>query len=253
MRRCIKKIRSLYFRLYIRIAEKHYKRLRYILQANRRSDTLIVCFSGFGNGGAAKYNYVNTLTALQVNKLFILDDFGYKKQGSYYLGENGEWFLPDMILSSIHQIQIEREIKHLVMVGSSKGGSAALYYAIKGEAEACIIGAPQYFLGDYLRIDKHLPILEGIMGSISDDCIQKLNAVISDCVKSDTTNKPRVYIHYSPKEHTYPEHLVEMICDLKQCGYTVVEDADYDYIDHGEVAKHFPQYLLSVLTKQGIE
>ena len=249
MKILIKKMRSLFLRVYITMAEKRYKRLRYLLQKKSSSDTLVVCFSGFGTGGAARYNYINTLKTVGFNKLFILDNFGYNKQGSYYLGENGDWFLPDMIAGLIKKIQIERQIKHIVMVGSSKGGTAALYYSIKMGAEACVIGAPQYFIGDYLSIDKHLPILEGIMGDTSSESIQVLNCVIRDCIQSAPKHKPQVYIHYSPKEHTYTEQIVGMIGDLVRCGYTVVEDSDYDYLDHGEVSKHFPQYLLSVLAK----
>lgn len=249
MRLNMKKIRSLLFKLNIRMSEKRYQRLRYLLKTNSSSDTLVVCFSGFGNGGSAKYNYINTLKMVNVNKLFILDDFGYNKTGSYYLGENGDWFLPDMIVGLIKKIQTESRIKHLLMVGSSKGGSAALFYSIKMEADACIIGAPQYFIGDYLSIDKHIPILEGIMGNTSSESVQKLNRVMRDCVQSSFQHKPKVYIHYSPYEHTYPEHIVDMIGDLERCGYTVYKDADYDYTDHGEVAKYFPRYLLSILTK----
>lgn len=245
----MKKIRSRLFALYIRAAEKQYKRLRYLLQTKSSSETLVVCFSGFGDGGAARYNYIKTLHTVNANKLFILDDFGFNKQGSYYLGENGDLFLPDMIVSLIEKIQKERCIKHFVMVGSSKGGSAALFYAIKLEADACIIGAPQYFIGDYLNIDKHLPILNGIMGNTNSESVQKLNCIMKNCVQSAVKHKPQVYIHYSPNEHTYYEHIHAMIDDLEHCGYMVYKDADYEYTEHSEVAKHFPQYLLSVLNK----
>ena len=112
-----------------------------------------------------------------------------------------------------------------------------------------MIGAPQYFLGDYLNIDKHLPLLEGIMGSTSSEAVQRLNAVMQDCIYSDIQQKPKVYIHYSPKEHTYAEHIAHMIMDLERCGYEIIEDAEYEYTDHGEVAKCFPQYLSSILTE----
>lgn len=243
-----KKLRSVFLRLYIPMAENRYERLHYLLQTNRRSDTLVVCFSGFGNGGAAKYNYINTLKSVNANKLFILDNFGYNHQGSYYLGEQGDFFLPNMVISLIKKVQKERKINHVVMVGSSKGGSAALFYSIKMEAEACIIGAPQYFIGDYLSIDKHLPILEGIMGNTLSESVDRLNRVMSDCVRDASLQKPTVYIHYSPKEHTYPEHIVDMIGELESCGYTVVEDSEYEYTEHGDVAKYFPKYLLSVLS-----
>ncbi len=213
------------------------------------SDTLVVCFSGFGDGGRSRYNYIKTLQTNDANKLFILDDFGYKKQGSYYLGENGDWFLPDMVSGLINDIKNKRKIKHLVMVGSSKGGSAALYYAIKLEADACIIGAPQYFVGDYLNTDKHIPIMKGIMGNTTSESIFELNDYMRNCISSNVICKPKVYIHYSPKEHTYSEHIAEMLVDLKRCGYVVYEDADYEYTEHKEVAKYFPEYLQRVLMK----
>ena len=71
-----------------------------------------------------------------------------------------------------------------------------------------------------------------------------------DCIQSACQHKPKVYIHYSPKEHTFSEHIVDMIGDLERYGFTVVKDADYDYTDHGEVGKYFPGYLLSILTKR---
>ena len=74
-----------------------------------------------------------------------------------------------------------------------------------------------------------------------------------DCVASAQTRKPKVYIHYSPLEHTYPEHIDDMIADLKQNGYETEEDANYTYTDHAEVAKHFPTYLCSVLEKMTTE
>lgn len=244
-----KKIGSLFFKLKIILKQKKYNCLKYLFLKKKSSDTLIISFSGFAGGGPARYNYMNTLKTVNANQLFILDDFGYKKQGSYYLGENGDWFLPDMIESLIKTIKAKNNIKQVVMIGSSKGGSAALYYSIKMQADACVIGAPQYYIGDYLSIDRHLPILEGIMGNRSQKSIDKLNRVLSDCISSSPTNKPNVYIHYSPMEHTYSEHIVYMTKDLIEHDYKVFEDADYDYTDHDNVAKYFPKYLQEVLNR----
>ena len=38
-----------------------------------------------------------------------------------------------------------------------------------------------------------------------------------------------------------------MIIELKRNGYCVNEDANYEYTNHGDVAKHFPKYLLKIL------
>ena len=249
MKRFTRKLSSVLLRIQIRMKEKKYERIKYLLQANRSSDTLLICFSGFNGSGPARYNYIKTLTTVKANKLFILDDFGYNKQGSYYLGENGECFVPDMIVGLIKKIQSDRDIKRVITIGSSKGGSAALYYSVKMGAESCIIGAPQYFIGSYLSVDKHLPILEGIMGNTSSESVETLDKVIRDVVMSPGDHKPSVHIHYSPKEHTYPEHIKDMIADLKSCGYSVAEDAEYDYTDHVDVSKCFPEYLLNELRK----
>ena len=88
------------------------------------------------------------------------------------------------------------------------------------------------------------------MGDTSSESINQLNHVMRDCVKSAPRKKPQVYIHYSPKEHTYPQHIVYMISDLERERYTVIEDVEYDYTEHRDVAKYFPKYLLSVLLEE---
>lgn len=245
----VKKCKSLLLKIYIRMAQKRYKRLKYIYQ-REKSKTLVVSFSGFPGNTCAKYNYINTLKEVNAHRLFILDDFGYKKQGSYYLGEEGDWFVPEMVIELIKKIQSENKIEHVVMIGSSKGGTAALYFAIKMEADSCVIGAPQFYLGDYLNIDKHMDILKGIVGRIEKDSIQKLNSILPECISSASSKKPNVYIHYSPMEHTYREHIADLIHELKKYEYAVVEDSNYKYTEHRDVAKFFPLYLTKILKEE---
>lgn len=65
--------------------EKRLGKLKYIYERNG-SDELIIMFSGFGT--VRKYNYMNTLAQSKIDKLFILDSFGYR--GSYYWYEKGK-------------------------------------------------------------------------------------------------------------------------------------------------------------------
>lgn len=76
--------------------QKSYKDIKYVLEKSKtKSDTLIVSFSGFSKmGNPPVYNYESTLRPIDANKLFILDDTGYNKAGSYYLGENGVYDRP---------------------------------------------------------------------------------------------------------------------------------------------------------------
>lgn len=54
--------------------------------------------------------------------------------------------------------------KRTYYAGSSKGGTAAIYYGVKNNATAVFSGACQYNLGTYLSIDKHRDIFQSMMG-----------------------------------------------------------------------------------------
>ena len=65
--------------------EQRLGKLKYIHERNN-SDELIIVFSGFGT--VRKYNYMKSLSLSTIDKLFILDNFGYR--GSYYWFEKGK-------------------------------------------------------------------------------------------------------------------------------------------------------------------
>lgn len=96
-------IRSLATKIYLALKEKKYKgRLKYLYEGHS-SDTLIIVFSGFADKPV--YNYIRTLKDVCCDKLFILDDFGYR--GSYYWYENGSNYpfllVKDLIYSEINR------------------------------------------------------------------------------------------------------------------------------------------------------
>ena len=242
-------IRSSLIKIQIKIKEKKYNHLRYLF-TSAKSEYLIVIFSGFAGGRKPVYNYINTLKSVNANKLFLLDEYGDTTNiGSYYLGENGDWFLVDDVLDIINQIKNDCSIKHIIMVGSSKGGSSALMYSLKMDCvDSVVIGAPQYYIGNYLMTKKHLPVLKAICGDESINSIERLNTLLPSLIQN-SESKPIIYIHYSSEEHTYEEHVSPLIKDLRKHGYCVYEDSSYTYKDHKDVAKYFPQYLLHMIIK----
>lgn len=144
--------------------KKYANRLKYILEKSSMSDILVVVFSGFPGNAKAKYNYIRTLKSLNCNKLFLLDDFGYKKRGAYYLGEGGDFYVQDLVKELILKTKDELNINYIITAGSSKGGTSAIYHGLRVRANAVIAGAPQYFIGDYLNTDTHRNIFDGIVG-----------------------------------------------------------------------------------------
>ena len=237
--------------IYIRFLEKKFgkNKVRYIYKNQRGTDTLIVIFSGFSGAGVpARYNYMRTLSDIKCSKLFILDDFGYQNRGGYYLVDrNGKY--NGTIINEISSLIAEyAKNRKIVTVGSSKGGTAALLYGVLCGADITISGAPQYYIGNYLNCDSHIEILKSIYGDSGKEAVDALNNVLPYAIKENSKNKlPKVFIHCSKNEHTYKEHVEDMVKDLVDNGYVVIKDIDYSYTEHQDVAKFFPQYLISVL------
>ena len=241
-------IRKLFILIRIKFEEKKYYHLKYVFLKSDNSKKLIVVFSAFSAmGKPLRYNYMETLKDVNVNKLFILDSFGYNNAGSYYLGSGGIFSVPKEVIELINKLKEENKVEEIITAGTSKGGTAALFYGLKINADKVIIGAPQYHIGDYLNSEKHRPILEGICGDTSQKSVDRLNSLIKNEVftHQQESIKPNIYIHYSPYEHTFKEQIKDMLVDLKVCGYKVYEDNDYFYKEHSDVGKYYQPFLLS--------
>lgn len=225
--------------------------LRYLLLKPRggQARRLIVSFSGFAaESNRPRYNYIRTLSRFKDLKLFLLDDFGFEQRGSYYLGEGGHFFLREMIPQLVEKIAAEAGVRERVFLGSSKGGTAALLHGLASGADRVIMGAPQYYIGQYLNgTPEHRKILSTVAGSASEAAIRQLDQLLPGLVAGAAGgNKPRVYLHYSKSEHTYREHIAGLILDLRAAGFRVEEDVQA-YLNHKDVAAHFPKYLIRVL------
>lgn len=135
----MKKIaKKIFYKIFIMLNEKTYKmengkKIKYLL-FKKKSNELIISFSGFpGKDEKPKYNYVKTLKNINKNQIYILDNFGYKQSGSYYLGENGDYFLEKEIPKLINKIKSKYKIKNIYTIGTSKGrlGKFILWHIVK--------------------------------------------------------------------------------------------------------------------------
>lgn len=232
--------------------KKHYSsghRVKYMLEKNN-SDKLIIVFSGFTRIGLkARYNYGRTLKDIKVNKLFILDDFGYDQRGAYYLGHNMDFGIQECVSNLINTIQEKLEIKKSFYVGSSKGGYAALYFGLDEVDSTIVSGAPQYLLGDYLnRTDYNRKnCLKYIVGEeITVEKIDLLNNLLKNKIEQSTNQQNKIYLHYSVRDGMYMKHIQFMIDDFKKHGYSMELDEE-KYTDHADVSLFFPSYLANTI------
>lgn len=206
-------------------------------------DKLIIVFSAFSND-KPKYNYINTLSTYDCNKLYILDNYGSK--GTYYLGLNGSLNIETAVMSLICKIVSENNIKftNIISVGSSKGGTSALYYGMKYNFGNIIIGAPQYKIGTYLCDLSIKTYADEIFGDRS----------IANRIKYDnlirliSNNKSKIYLLTSDGDNQYDRVLksFEYVSEELKLNLTIDK---CEITHHNDIAKEFPNYLESKLSK----
>lgn len=233
--------------------EKRFKsqghELKYILEKNE-SDNLIVVLSGVPRPGLkARYNYNRTLKDVKVNKLFILDDFGFDQRGCFYLGKDGDFKIQEAVKDLIAKVKADLTIKNTFYVGSSKGGFASLYFGLQDKGSTIIAGGPQYHLGDHLLKSKRymentVPYIFG--ENYNKEDVKKLNDIVRNIIYDTKGNNCNIYLHYSDKEYTYDEHVKYLIEDLTLNGIEFKEDVAH-YEKHPEIAYYFPSYLIKTL------
>lgn len=250
-----KSLRKILYRIFILFNQKIYhiengKKIKYLFFP-KKSDELIISFSGFaGENKKPKYNYIKTLKGVEKNQIYILDDFGYKKSGSYYLGENGDYFLEREIPRLVNKIKHKYNIKKVYTIGTSKGGWACLYYGILLGCDVVICGAPQYYIGNYLNTTcYHKKILKSITRNQEKWEIKDLNYKLRNAIKEFDISNIKFIIHYSKNEHTYKDHICYLLKDLKSENAYIEEDIS-NYLSHHEVGIYFKKVLLKVFNKK---
>lgn len=241
------KIRSIVASIIFSLKEKKYKRrLRYIYERNN-SDSLLIVFPAFPSGDKPLYNYYRTVKEITSDKLFLLDDFGYR--GSYLMYEGGRTTPEELVNGLLTSIISENKYKRIVTAGSSKGGTCAIYYGLLIGADSIYAGACQYYIGSYLNTAEHRQILEGMMGKrAGEEDVEVLNRKLYAVIRKSEGSDSLIHLLYSKQEHTYQDHIAPLIRDLDSFGLKYVEHIA-NFSDHAMVGKYFGPFLKNELLK----
>lgn len=242
-----------FLKLFIRSHEKAYvdaqgRRVRYLALRRRGSDRMVVVFSGFPMAHQMPvYNYLLLLVGQSdYNALFILDDFISKPGGgSFYLGSGGDYYAPELIGQIIEQYRNKWNIRTLVTAGGSKGGTCALMQGIPLAADYIIAGACQYYIGSYMKTGSNS--YEDLVGKTGS--VEELDRLMPELLKTyaNSPKKPQILLHYSDREHTYREHIVDLREALQHYGYPIVLEDVADYSGHAAVGEYFPPFFMKML------
>lgn len=223
--------------------------IRYVFEEGiNNKDFLVVVFSGFNSPNAEvkhSYNYIRSLRQIDCNKLFILDSYG--PRGCYYIGENMSFEVETSVVSLITFIARKLDIKwsNIITAGSSKGGSAALYYGLKYNVGHIICGAPQTLIADYInRVTEETA--NYMLGTInqSEKAVQ-LNQIIYKQLSKDVLSK--IHLLSSESDSQYKTQVEPFLNTMENLGINFSATIDNKMKSHSDIATHFPSFLVNTL------
>ena len=229
--------------------------VRYVFKESPiKSDILVICFSGISSkefkGGPPVYNYIKTLDGLPIHRLYILDDF--QNKFCYYLGKKGnrefERAINSLITATANELEIASQ--NIISTGSSKGGTAALYYALTYNYGHAIVGAPQIKISDFLKsvcknkyMRKVYTFLHGENEKEMSEYYNTLLFMRMACNKK----RPELFFHIGDQDYHYKEHLLPYLnyCDSVNVAYHLDIQS---YSDHSQTGSFFSPFLRKTLT-----
>lgn len=216
--------------------------LKYMYNKVKDSDTLVIVFSACTRQGVpARYNYVRTLEKTECNRLFILDDFGEDRRGSYYLGHMPEFKEQEAAIELVNNFIDKLNPKKVVFCGSCKGGYAALNIGSRFKDAIMIIGEPTY------RIASEFKLADGLlrywMGEVTDSNIEYIDYYLTrQLEQNEFKDSQRIYMLYSICDEYYERHTKPLLEDLTKNGYSLEEETS-DFTAHADLGLYFSDYL----------
>lgn len=223
--------------------------LNYLLRTSNDpvgSKYLMVGFAAIRPLGDFTYNYKSSLESIDANAVFILDDFG--DQGAYYYADHGSLGIYRSVQALLKDLSETLHVpaENMIMLGSSKGGTAALLHGIAAGAGHVYVGAPQTKIGSFVR-KPHPNVLELITGGTTEEDVKCLDTVIYDHV-ANAIRFPKTTIIVGNADHHYQKHAVPLKDFAAEHGRNVSLKV-LNGVPHAEIGRKYRTLLHSYVTR----
>ncbi|MFC7304270.1 hypothetical protein ACFQVC_08615 [Streptomyces monticola] len=170
--------------------------------ARNGNRTLFVVFADFSAPG--DYGFSNgVLDGLRANVLWIRDRF--EGQRSYYLCKDMDFSLAESVHALIAKVVKALDLTYddCVLWGSSKGGSAALYFGLRHGFRSVVASAPQFAIGTWVD-ERHPAAARFMMGdAYTERNVRELDAVLPELIAAERHRSTHVYLLSSPQDEQY--------------------------------------------------
>lgn len=231
--------------------EKNYGKnnIKYTLyEPEKNIDRLFVVFSAMMPSYSYKYNYYNTLKDINAYQLYIKDDIG--EYGNYYFGENKNSNYETEVVSLIQNIirKYKINMNNVTLIGSSKGGTAALYFGLKYGYQNVISGAPQVKIGNFVLDEApHESVGKVVSGGIDIGDKLFLNQKF-DNLDIFPGNYDNFHLCIGTKDHHLNGHIKPLINELNKKD-VFLNITEIPNINHEDLKKYFKDFLYESLNK----
>lgn len=116
------------------------RKLYYVLRLAKNPESARTLFILHGHQHNAK---ASGFTDENWNVVCPIDNFGYEQCGAWWLGEDNDFFVKELMLKLIYLVQEVTGSNRLYFWGSSMGGYGAILYGLLTGAEAVFAHIPQ--------------------------------------------------------------------------------------------------------------
>lgn len=155
------------------------------------------------------------------NILIPLDRYGFKGQGCWYLGENGDFFVQKMLLDLVRHIEAQYGLEKRYIWGSSMGGYASILTGLLLEAHAVFAHIAQTNLRNSAWYKEHKKRIDFIFGP--DNGKHPLRDLV-ETVKAHQGLFPLFLLSFN--RYDYPNYNAEHMTPLVNC----LEEKNLNYL-----------------------
>ena len=217
-------------------------KLPYVFRpASKAGKPLLIVLHGNGNN-----KIPSKFCSPEYNVLLPLDQYGIKNNGCWFLGENGDFFVFNMLKSLIHKLRARAEIGPMLYFwGSSMGGYAALLFALVMEGHAAFCHIPQINLQDSSWYRKNHVFIDFIFGN---DFKKHPWRNLSEMVLKHEGRMPLLFLSFNRFDRPgyIEDHLLPLqkVLEQKKLNYFLQIHPQYGHANHQSVAQHVANFKL---------
>ncbi|MFF4429844.1 hypothetical protein ACFYZ4_11840 [Streptomyces sp. NPDC001513] len=187
------------------------------------------------------------LDLLRSNILWVRDLFD--GANTYYLCKGMDFSLEQSVAGLISRVMnaLSLSPNEVTMFGSSKGGSAALFFGLKYGFRNIVASVPQFQIGT--RVHEGNPdAVRVMMGEATEQNVRILDSVLPDLVRSGANPAANIYVITSPQDEQYARQ-VEPFIPLFQGreNFNFVYNDSPLITDHGKVTLRNLPTLIGLL------